>query len=123
MDLPIELEPVLWVLRTHGVVFALVFGSHASGGADADSDVDLAIWSGDSVDEWRLRAALPDAVDLLDLRTAPETLAGRVALSGVVVLDDDPPARIRWQADTRKRYLDEAPRRERFRRDFVAAHG
>ena len=32
-------------------------------------------------------------------------------------------ARIRWQADTRKRYLDEAIRREQFRRDFVRAHG
>jgi len=64
-----------------------------------------------------------DAVDLLDLRSAPETLTGRIALTGVVVLDDDPSERIRWQADTMKRYLDEAPRRERFRRDFVAAHG
>jgi hypothetical protein len=44
-------------------------------------------------------------------------------MTGVVVLDDDPSARIRWQADTRKRHLDEAFRRERFRRDFVQAHG
>jgi hypothetical protein len=50
-------------------------------------------------------------------------LAGRVAMTGVVVLDDDPSARIRWQADTRKRHLDEAFSRERFRRDFVQAHG
>lgn len=81
------------------------------------------MWSRAPLDEWRLRGRLPSVVDLLDLRDAPDVLTGRVALTGVVVLDDDPPARIRWQADSRKRYLDEAFRRERFRRDFVAAHG
>jgi predicted nucleotidyltransferase len=123
VDLPIDLEPVRRVLRDHGVVFALVFGSHAAGRPGAGSDVDLAVWSPEPLDEWRLRAEVPDAVDLLDLRSAPETLTGRIALTGVVVLDDDPSERIRWQADTMKRYLDEAPRRERFRRDFAAAHG
>ncbi len=104
-------------------MFALVFGSHTAGRAGAGSDVDLAVWSRRPFDEWRLRGELPDAIDLIDLRVAPETLTGRIALTGVVVLDDDPRERIRWQADTCKRYLDEAFRRERFRRDFVAAHG
>lgn len=47
----------------------------------------------------------------------------RVAMTGVVRLDDDPVRRIRWVAATRKRHLDERPRRERFRQDFIAAHG
>ncbi|MDN5860805.1 MAG: nucleotidyltransferase domain-containing protein [Pseudonocardia sp.] len=123
MDLPIHLEAVVRTLRAHGVVFALVFGSHATGTARPESDVDLAVWPGGDLDEWRLDGELPDVVDLLDLRSAPEGLAGRVALTGVVVLDDDPPARIRWQADTRKRHLDEAYRRDRFLADFVRAHG
>lgn len=123
MDLPLDLDDVRGVLRDHGVVFALLFGSHATGQAHGGSDVDIAVWADGPVDDWRLRGALPDAVDLVDLTGAPEGLAGRVAMTGVVVLDDDPPRRIRWQAETRKRHLDEAFRRERFRRDFVAAHG
>lgn len=123
MDLPVDLDAVRRTLRRHGAVFALVFGSHADGRPQPDSDVDLAVWSEPPFDEWALRGELPEQVDLHDLRTVPEPLAGRIALNGVVVLDDDPPARIRWQADTRKRYLDEAPRREQFRRDFLRAHG
>lgn len=123
MDLPVDLDDIRAILRGHGVAFALVFGSRADGRGGPESDVDLAVWAPQPFDEWRLRGELPEYVDLLDLRTAPEALAGRVALTGVVVLDDHPSARIRWLADTRKRYLDEAPRRERFRQDFLRAHG
>lgn len=123
MDLPLDLEALRRTLRAHGVVFALVFGSHAEGNPGAGADVDLAVWGNRDIDDWRLRGELPARVDLLDLRRAPEGLAGRVAMTGAVVLDDDPPRRIRWQATTRKRHLDEALRRDRFRRDFVRAHG
>lgn len=123
MDLPIDVEALRRVLRDHGVAFAFVFGSHADGTAGPSSDVDLAVWSEQALDDWQLRGELPDVVDLVDLRRAPAGLAGRVALGGEVVLDEDPVQRIRWQADTRKRHLDEEFRRERFRRDFVAAHG
>lgn len=44
-------------------------------------------------------------------------------MTGVVILDDDSAARVRWQAQTRKRYLDESPRRLAFQRDFIQAHG
>lgn len=123
MELPIDLEVLRAILREHGVAFALVFGSCADGSAGPSSDVDVAVWADGPLDEWRMRGSLPDVVDLVDLRTAPDALAGRVALTGIVVLDDDPVQRIRWQADTRKRHLDEEFRRHRFRRDFVAAHG
>ncbi|MFU8841637.1 MAG: type VII toxin-antitoxin system MntA family adenylyltransferase antitoxin [Nitriliruptoraceae bacterium] len=123
MELPIDLDELRHVLRRHGVRFALVYGSHAEGTARAASDVDLGVWADDHLDLWALTGDLPDVVDLVDLRRAPEALAGRIALTGVVVLDDDPVSRVRWQADTRKRYLDEAPRRAAFRRDFVQAHG
>jgi len=64
---------------------------------------------------------LPERVDLLVLDTAPLFLSGRVAQWGVLLFDDDPPARVHWQADTRKRYLDEKPRRERADSDFAAS--
>jgi predicted nucleotidyltransferase len=123
MEFPVDLDEVRRQLRRHGVRFALLFGSHADGTAAAGSDVDLAVWSELPLDLWALAGSLPDVVDLVDLRHAPEGLAGRIALTGRVVLDDDPVRRVRWVADTRKRYLDEAFRRERFRRDFVRAHG
>ena len=123
MGLPVDLEDLRAVLRRHGVRFALIFGSHAEGTARQGSDVDLAVWADEDCDEWALRGELPDTVDLVDLRRAPEGLAGRIALTGQVILDDDAVQRVRWQADTRKRYLDEAFRREQFRRDFTRAHG
>ncbi|MDD7966800.1 hypothetical protein [Actinomycetospora lemnae] len=36
-----------------------------------------------------------------------------------MLFDDDPPARVRWTATTRKIYLDELPRIERSRREFL----
>jgi predicted nucleotidyltransferase len=122
MEPEVDLDAVRATLRHHGVVFALLFGSHATGQAIEGSDVDVAVWAGKPVDTWALRGALPAEVDLVDLAGAPDGLAGRIALTGLVVLDDDPRARIRWQADSRKRHLDEAFRRDQFRADFVAAH-
>ncbi len=123
MELPVDLAELRAVLRRHGVRFALLFGSHAEGAARQGSDVDVAVWAEEAVDDWALRGELPDEVDLVDLRRAPDGLAGRIALTGEVILDDDAVQRVRWQATTRKRYLDEAFRREQFRRDFTRAHG
>lgn len=123
MELPIDLDAVTVTLQRHRIGFALVFGSHATGRARPNSDVDLAVWSDGPVDDWALRGELPDDVDLLDLRRAPDHLAGRVAMEGVVVFDADARRRIRWQAETRKRHLDEEFRRRRFRQDFVRSHG
>lgn len=58
-------------------------------------------------------------MDLLVLDSAPLELVGRVAQHGVLLFDDDPPARVRWQAQTRKVWLDEQPRLALARRDFV----
>lgn len=122
-ELPVDLGALTAVLREHGVGFALLFGSQVTGRATAVSDVDLAIAPTYGLDLWALTGSLEDRVDLLDLASAPAGLAGRVAVEGIVVLDDDPVARVRWQARTRKEHLDEAWRREQFRKDFVAAHG
>jgi uncharacterized protein len=117
-------EPaVLELLRRFGVPFAFVHGSRATGTHRPGSDLDVAVWLGDTVDELELRSCLPEHVDLLVLDGAPLELAGRVAMDGRLVLDDDPPARVRWQATTRKIYADERYRIERARRDFAEAHG
>lgn len=123
LELPagVALHEVLAALRAAEVVFAFAFGSRLPGAHPpprADSDLDVGAWFGREVASWEV--AVPDVVDLLVLDSAPLELAGRVAQWGVLLLDDDPPARVRWQALTRRVYLDEQPRVEQARRDFVA---
>ncbi len=64
---------------------------------------------------------LSTTVDLVVLNGAGLELAGRIALEGEILFDDDPPARVRWVATTRKIWLDEKPRFERAHRDFLGA--
>lgn len=107
-------------LRDAGAAFAFVHGSRACGEAGPESDLDVAAW-------WHERAPasfevdVPDGVDLLVLNGAPLELAGRVAEHGRLLFDDDPPARVRWQATTRTIYFDEKPRLDRAHREFLEA--
>ena len=102
-------------LRSAGARFALVHGSRASGTARPDSDLDVGAWWGTRPPaSWEVD--LPAGVDLVVLDTAPLWLSGRIAQEGRLLFDDDPPARVQWQAETRLRYLDEIPAiRERYR--------
>jgi predicted nucleotidyltransferase len=110
-------------LRRAGARFAFVHGSRADGAARGrpERDLDVAAWWGRELDEpWGV-VEVPERVDLLVLDHAPLELAGRVALGGRLLFEDDPVARVRWQAQTRKLHLDEQPRQERLRRVFVQA--
>lgn len=116
--LPSEAD-VAAVLRAAGARFAFVHGSRAGGTAGPDSDLDVAAWWGAaSPAPWNV--PLPARVDLLVLDRAPLELAGRVALRGRLLVDDDPPRRVAWQAMTRLMYLDEEARQERLDRVFFA---
>lgn len=111
-------------LRDAGARFAFLHGSRATGTARPTSDVDLAAWwDGDAPQSFEVD--LPLGVDLLVLNRAPLELAGRVAMAGRLVLDDDPAARVRWLATTRKIYSDEQPRLQRAHREFLESrsHG
>lgn len=117
-----DLDEVANELRGAGARFAFLHGSRVGGEARPGSDWDVAAWWGrgsDSPGTWEV--PVPPGVDLLVLDTAPLELAGRVALWGELLYDDDPPARVRWQATTRKIYLDEVPRQQEFRRTFLDA--
>lgn len=110
------------VLRGTGASFAFVHGSRATGAAGTESDLDVAAWwPGHAPSPWDV--ALPTEVDLLVLNDAPLELAGRVALDGRLLFDDDPPARVAWQAQTRLIYLDEEHRQRALDRDFVSRRG
>lgn len=121
---PVDMVAVVETLRRAGARFAYLHGSRAEGRHRPGSDVDVAAWFGRrGVEPWAVAAGLPGVVDLLVLDDAPLELAGRVALHGRLLFDDDPPARVAWEATTRKIYLDELPRIAQARRDFRAARG
>lgn len=107
-------------LRAAGARFALLHGSRAAGGHRPDSDVDVAAWWAEDPPP-AFEVDVPAGVDLLVLNGAPLELAGRVAQDGVLLFDDDPPARVRWVATTRKIYADELPRLRRSHREFLDA--
>lgn len=117
----VDLHAVVEHLKAAGAAFAYLHGSRVSGPTTATSDVDVAAWFGRPVEAWVVVATLPEVVDLLVLDTAPLELAGRVAQAGRLLFELDPPARVAWEATTRKIYLDELPRRDQARRDFVQA--
>ncbi len=55
------------------------------------------------------------------LNTAALELRGRVAATGRLLFEDDPVARVRWKATTRRVWFDERPRFERSHGEFLAA--
>lgn len=119
-DLDVLPTGTLDALRAAGARFALLHGSRASGTHRPDSDVDVAAWWAEDPPP-AFEVDVPAGVDLLVLNDAPLELAGRVAQDGVLVFDDDPPARVRWVATTRKIYADELPRLRRSHREFLDA--
>ncbi len=76
-----------------------------------------AYFGGDAPAPWD--TGLPEDVDLVVLDSAPLYLAGRVALRGQLLFDDDPPLRVAWEADTRLQYLDEKPRIDEMAHEYL----
>jgi predicted nucleotidyltransferase len=122
MDQPLEAvtAEAITVLRQAGARFAYLHGSRATGRNRANSDVDIAAYFGDRPPN-SFDVLLPPGVDLLILDDAPLELAGRVAVGGELLFEDDQVARVRWEALTRKIYFDEQPRIARSHREFAAA--
>lgn len=114
-------EEVTGRLRRAGARFAFVHGSQSAGAGAEGSDLDVAAWWGwvQPPDPWDV--VVPEGVDLLVLDHAPLELAGRVALFGRLLFDDDPAARVRWQAQTRLMYLDEEPRQRELDRLYLSS--
>lgn len=91
---------VIDALRCADARFALLHGSRARGSARPGSDLDIGAWWGAQPPaSWEVD--LPAGVDLVVLNTAPLWLYGRISQEDRLLFDDDPPARVRWQADTR----------------------
>lgn len=108
------------------VVGAYLYGSQARGSAGAKSDVDVAVLLAGRP-EPRLRsrarelesaaeAALRRPVQVVVLNGAPSDLVHRVLRDGVIVLDRDRPARLRFEVQARNEYFDMESIRRLYRR-------
>jgi predicted nucleotidyltransferase len=108
------------------VLAAYVFGSEARGEARPGSDVDVGVLLGRRppatllaqpyalADE--LQGVLGRRVDVVVLDTAPPDLLHRVLRDGILVLDRDRTARIRFEVAARNAYFDLKPFLDRYRR-------
>ena len=111
--------------RAQNVVAAYVFGSVGRGSSQPLSDVDIAVLyatppisavSGPASDTQRkLEALLGRPVDLVILNDAPADLVHRVLRDGEIVCETDRRARIAFEVDIRRRYLDLLPLLRRYR--------
>lgn len=114
------LAQAVTALRERGALFAFLHGSQATGMATEASDTDIAAYFPEPAPA-SFDVDVPAGVDLLILNQAPLEIAGRIALEGQLILDDDEVARVRWLARTRKIYADEKYRIDRSHAEFLAA--
>ncbi|MDY0003425.1 MAG: nucleotidyltransferase domain-containing protein [Polyangia bacterium] len=107
-----------------GILAAWLFGSVARDEAGPGSDVDVAVLLGRSprslaelpLDlEDHLERTLGLKVQVVALNEAPADLVHRVLLDGVLLLDRDPAARVRFEVQRRNEYFDLLPHLRRYR--------
>ncbi|MBY3553940.1 nucleotidyltransferase domain-containing protein [Modestobacter lapidis] len=116
----VEEGTIVAALRAAGALFGYLHGSQVGGTPRPDSDLDVAAhFGGRTPAAWEV--PVPPDVDLLVLDDAPLYLAGRIAVRGRLLFDDDPSARVVWEANTRTMYLDELPYIEHMTREYLQA--
>lgn len=108
------------------VLTAYLFGSRARGTERLGSDVDVAVLFAETRPrtlmglptelEAALSADLGLDAQVVDLERASPDFVHRVLRDGVLVLDRDPAARVRFEVHRRNQYFDILPHLERYRR-------
>jgi predicted nucleotidyltransferase len=116
----------VFAARNEDVAAVYMFGSVARGEGGADSDVDIAVLYGKPVEPGLagLKLALAGdieerlgrRVDLVVLDNQPPDLIHRVLRDGLLVLETNRSARIRFEVTARNEYFDVLPMLQRYRR-------
>ena len=132
--MPRGIEPDLrafFAAQPDGIVAAYLFGSVARETAGARSDVDVAVLyavtppatlEGLPLDlESEISRLVGRPAQVIVLNTAPVDLVHRVLRDGVLLLDRDPGARIRFEVRARNAFFDLQPIRDRYRRRPLSA--
>lgn len=116
------------IFENYGVVFAYLFGSQARGVSGPLSDIDVALYLGETVarEQWfdlRLKVLgelsdllKTDALDLVVLNEAPPLLAHRILKEGRLLFCADLRVRLEFEANAVLKYLDWKPYLEKYAR-------
>ena len=125
----VDVDGLREYLERSGIVFAILFGSHARGTADASSDVDIALrFPDDMSDRERFRhrnridaelqAYASGFVDVSDIETLPNSVAYAALQNGIVLAGDEGAASAyRRRVETEHRAT--ADDRDRERRELI----
>lgn len=125
----VDLDEMRAYLASTAVEFAVLFGSHARGTADAASDVDIALGFPDSVsdrDRFRLRnrvdaelqAYADSFVDVSDIESLPNPVAHAALRDGIVIVGDKNTV-AEYEKAVAAEYEADARKRERDREEFI----
>jgi predicted nucleotidyltransferase len=108
------------------IVAVYLYGSQARGTAQAGSDVDVAVLLAGGAPqtlqnpardlERQLEASVRLPVEVVVLNGASADLVHRIMRDGIVLLDRDRPARLRFEVQARNEYFDLEPLRRLYRR-------
>lgn len=108
------------------VLSVYLYGSHARGEATPRSDVDVGVLFRESPPrtlggvapglEGLIERAVGVPVEVVVMNTAPSDLVHRILRDGILLLDRDRSARLRFEVQSRNEYFDLAPLRRLYRR-------
>ena len=120
------------VLSRFPVLFAYLYGSHATGAVHTFSDLDIAIFfSKDAVDkimsiESEIALALDDALghrvsaDVRAINDVPLVLQGEIVTEGILLYSCDEESRVAFETQVRMAYFDFQPVIKAYHAAYVA---
>lgn len=125
----VDLEGMEAYLEDSPVVFALLFGSHAKGRAEAGSDVDVAVRFPDGMgahERFRARNRIDaylqefadEFVDVSDVESLPTPVARSAMKEGIVLVGDEDEVDA-FAERVEREYQDTHADRERDRQEFI----
>jgi len=117
--------------RERPVPAAYLFGSRATGGYTAESDLDIAVilpadlgledafWECASIKDALEVLFRPIPVDVLDLERIPCRIAHEILKTGILIVQNDEGRRVEVEARRQSEYLDFLPRLQYYRREVL----